>query len=1084
MHLAYRHFARFNDRTLVGHLMIALAVSICSSGVTIADDEQASASASGSLAEELVARGGIRRGVCAVVGMNPDLALNLARGSEMLVHARMQDASAASRLRSIADDAGFGIQRLAVDHGETSRLPYADNMVDVLITAPKSASPNMREILRALRPEGTALLKVSGQDPEQLTRQISQDTGGAVDTWTIDGQTWIALTKPPLKGAGDWSHWEHGPDNNPVSEDAVIKFPYMTQFMAKPYYIAMPSITTAAGGRTFLAIGHIAHHRREWDMMNKLIARNGYNGTVLWERKLPDGYLVHRSAFIATRDTFYMIDGERCLLLDPQTGAELGEIRLPGVSGAWKWMAHKEGVLYVLTGEQDPAAESMKGDRSFGGWSWADLSTGYYTTPHVPWGFGTTLAAYDLEQKQLLWKHSEEQPIDSRSMSMGEEKVTVYCPNQHFRCLNLKTGEVEWTTDERKVLDLIEEPGKGLTSTPGFRTACLTVFTPDALIIQGQTRQNVVALSTADGYLLWTKQKITNNPNAIFVDGNVVLGVGPGGNHVVVDPLSGEVIKDLGFRKRACTRLTASSDSFFVRGEGTLRYDRELEKIMVDGAVRPACNDGALPANGLLYLGPWQCDCNLSLVGRIAKCSAGDFRFDEIATGGDRLTRGTAGAGTGKLVSDANDWPTHRADNARSSSTSVTVLPGVAPRWRFSPKLASTPTPPVSAGGLVFVSGEDGKTRAIAADSGQQRWEFSTSAPIKASGTVAHGNVYFGSGDGCAYCVNAATGDLVWKFQAAPIERLINVYGTLNSTWPVNTGVLVRDGVVYFAAGIIDHDGTYVYALDAETGHIVWQNNSSGHLSEELRKGVSAQGNLAIHGNRLLLAGGNQVSPAPFDLTTGECLAAAFDQGQPKMNNGHFVGLLADQFPLVGGRILYSAPQNVSTKGSFTVSAKNRRYELNYGGIPPAWNESVVALVNFKYGKLTCFDAAKVVNRIEEGLPAPGPGQSRFNNNVAAALANDGALLWQSDLGGSEKFEAISLAICPNAVVAVVQLQQQFRAQPEWQVVAFKTTNGQQLWRQPLNGEPLPDGLLVDRDGQVIITMIDGSTICLGRRST
>ena len=38
--------------------------------------------------------------------------------------------------------------------------------------------------------------------------------------------------------------------------------------------------------------------------------------------------------------------------------------------------------------------------------------------------------------------------------------------------------------------------------------------------------------------LLWTKPKITNNPTAIFVDGNIVLGVGPGGNHVVVDPKS------------------------------------------------------------------------------------------------------------------------------------------------------------------------------------------------------------------------------------------------------------------------------------------------------------------------------------------------------------------------------------------------------------------------------------------------------------------------------------------------------------------------------------------------------------------
>ena len=88
----------------------------------------------------------------------------------------------------------------------------------------------------------------------------------------------------------------------------------MTQFMEKPFYIAIPSITTAAGGRTFLAIGHIAHHEREWDNMNRLIARNGYNGTILWQRDLPEGYLVHRSAFVATRETFYMLERDHALM--------------------------------------------------------------------------------------------------------------------------------------------------------------------------------------------------------------------------------------------------------------------------------------------------------------------------------------------------------------------------------------------------------------------------------------------------------------------------------------------------------------------------------------------------------------------------------------------------------------------------------------------------------------------------------------------------------------------------------------------------------------------------------------------------
>ena len=152
----------------------------------------------------------------------------------------------------------------------------------------------------------------------------------------------------------------------------------------------------------------------EWKTLNRLIARNGYNGTILWERQLPDGYLVHRSAFVATKETFYMIGGDRCVLLDPQTGDIQGTIQIPGVVGPWKWMAIKDDVLYVLAGDKEPGTQIIKGDRTFGGWSWADLSKGYYAKPRIPYGFGHTLAAYDLKSKRRLWTEK------------GREKGTFY----------------------------------------------------------------------------------------------------------------------------------------------------------------------------------------------------------------------------------------------------------------------------------------------------------------------------------------------------------------------------------------------------------------------------------------------------------------------------------------------------------------------------------------------------------------------------------------------------------------------------------------------------------------------------------
>src|SRR5207244_5017764 len=61
---------------------------------------------------------------------------------------------------------------------------------------------------------------------------------------------------------------------------------------------------------------------------------------------------------------------------------------------------------------------------------------------------------------------------------------------------------------------------------------------------------------------------------------------------------------------------------------------------------------------------------------------------------------------------------------------------------------------------------------------------------------------YVGSGDGWIYCLEAATGKTQWRFRAAPVERTMPVYGSLSSTWPVGSGVLVEGGVAFAAAGI------------------------------------------------------------------------------------------------------------------------------------------------------------------------------------------------------------------------------------------------------------------------------------------
>jgi len=1030
---------------------------------------------------------GISSGVCSVLGCgDATLILDAARDARFYVHAIDDRDEAVAAVGRVLSEPGLYGHHAVVDKEALRHLPYADSMIDLLVVgdlAPASlARIDLKEIRRVLRPGGKAVLagggvgKAAGQGSREKVgeawRQGAAAAGLLVDQPDRRGISLVVLAKPVPTGVDTWSHWQHGPDNNPVSNDQIIRAPYRTQWLGLPLYIAMPAITTSAGGHMYLAMGHIAHHRREEPWLNTVLARNAYNGTILWKRKLPDGYLAHRSAFIATDDAFLMIgdNGRSCVVLDPDTGDEKDRIRIPNLPGGhWKWMALENGVLYVLAGlKHDPAETTIVRSQQTH-WSWGELSRGYYAK-RVPWGFGQTIVAYDMKTRQTRWLRHEEKPIDSRAMVLGDGRVYYYGPDSHVACLDAGSGKLIWSNNDPYVRGLIEQPGRGLSSTPGFRSASFTLYTPEALVFEAQTRMNVVALAPRTGKLLWRKRKTTNNPNPLYVDGQLLVGVGPGGETLALDPVSGETVGDLHFKKRSCARLTATPDSFFCRGwpEGLTRYDRTSGKVLFNGAFRPSCNDGVIAANGLLYLGPWACDCNLSVMGRVALCSATPLPHDAAASAAERLQTGvTRATEKGTLRVTAADWSTYRGNPSRTSSSSVPVSNVLTRLWTFEAGEPYRPTAPTTASGLVFLAGDDGKVRAIDATDGSERWTFLTAGPILQPPTIAGGHLFVGSGDGHVYALDAATGHLRWRFRVAPVDRRMMVYGKLCSTWPVNSGVLVHDGVAYAAAGIIDYDGTYVCALDAETGALRWMNDRTGHLDPQLRKGVSAQGVLTIAGGRLWLAGGNVLSPVAFDLKTGQYRSGLPGDGSPQANRGEEVAVFQGEYVVQGGRLRYSAVRNVVNPGTFAafrVEPGKKRgpgVHLNNGKIPPAWNDQRMVLVDGREQRPECFEVSSVAAYFNQGSRAHRPRPK-----------------WQAD--AFQGSDTVSLAVALGAVVAVSETPRPRDLRTNWKVSVVNLEDGQLRSQQRLPSAALPGGLAIDRDGRVIVVLENGEVVCLG----
>ena len=123
---------------------------------------------------------------------------------------------------------------------------------------------------------------------------------------------------------------------------------------------------------------------------------------------------------------------------------------------------------------------------------------------------------------------------------------------------------------------------------------------------------------------------------------------------------------------------------------------------------------------------------------------------------------------------------------------------------------------PVVAGGTVFFGSGDGHLYALDAASGELRWKFKTGDVVHASPAYAAGTVYFGSWDSYFYAVDAATGKEKWRFHGGEDALIHNQVGFQSSP-------AVVDGVVY--TGCRDSN---VYALDAATGKEKWRVNNQG----------------------------------------------------------------------------------------------------------------------------------------------------------------------------------------------------------------------------------------------------------------
>ncbi|MBI5725899.1 MAG: PQQ-binding-like beta-propeller repeat protein [Planctomycetes bacterium] len=763
-----------------------------------------------------------------------------------------------------------------------------------------------------------------------------------------------------------------------------------------------------------------------------------------------------------------------------------------------KWIAVDNGIVYVLEGSPDP---KIKLPPAF--------SPGTLTgslRDNTPKGAGTgrRIAAYDPATGKSLWTHEEDSDIAVGYLGISNGKLFFFSERPHAGCLDAKTGKLAWSNDKDVVLPnrIWNNWTEPIQTEPGNPSGlCRMLCAPEAVYI---SRSDQVALSAADGRLLWSSKRDNEGRRS---GADYMLGIGNSlYTHTgVLDKLTGKPVTDSKGPQNAgvggCNQHTASPAGLFSN-LGEVFYDFANQRVSMGGPlVKTPCNLGMLVANGLMTSLPSGCTCDNQIKGFVAFSSAQDVAINPAT----RLERGTGDLEkVAPLPAGPKDWPVYRGNPQCSGSSPVSIPAKAASVWNYQPShpfvnetcpatltldTEHKPTAAVCAGGSVFYAGTDGLVRCLDGRTGKQKWSFAADGPVFACPTFWQDRLYVGSADGFAYSLEAATGRLLWRFRGAPSPRRILVYGYLQSSWPVNTGVLVQDDAAYFAAGMLDGMGTYVYALKAKTGESIWQNDTSGHAySKNFRRGVTPGGNMLIANGQLWLRSWYGLTTS-YNLKTGQLdMEGDLAKGGRTVEmlrpykaglSGRDMGLVDNRLLVYGGFPVYGVDQNQHWDSDSVVNSR-RGFRFDFAEIDAAGKALYAAKRQEKAGQKTGFADFRDLRELTYPVQGRSEGTGREKKAPEFPMRR-----W------SLNRETNAVALAANAVVVAGGIRKDIGRRAgyleivpfaKWEVAALDRNDGKILWQLDLPSEPLTGGLSLDNDGNIIVMLRDGGVVCVGAK--